>query len=480
MSWKRWLPLLLTGLGFATVEVLAAPTGRPAIGSGPAEIAFGVLLLCGLHVAAGGLARRLGSRAVVVPIVLWAMVWGPEQARARGLPVAVGWVAPAALAVIGSRAPAVAAAASLVGALPVGRGEGASPPERRCAACPDIVLVTVDTVRADAGLAEAAGAAEWSQGTGISAAPWTPPSMQSLFLGAPVPVHGAGVEVAAGVRGRPSREPGIADILLARGYTTAAFVSNPHLREDAGFARGFTVWAHADDAPAPLLLLRTGRLGASRWLGLRPSSARTDGDIIQAARTWLSDTAPGGRFLWVHLMGPHAWPREGVSGGAPAADDDAARRVRYAAHVRQAGGALVDLWAELPTDSTAVLTSDHGELLGEGGQWGHGRSLSSDLLRVPLLIQSPTLRLPAEPARLTGLRAGLMDAASGTEHVLALADGAVVGGVRGDTAAVGVWRGGRVEPASVEGDPMPGIAPLDARDRAALEALGYLSPEGEP
>ena len=474
MTWTRWIPLALPGLGFALVELLAAPATRPAIGVGPLELALGVLGLCGLHLLAGGLSVRLGPRAVVVPVVLWATVWGPEQARARGLPVAGGWAAPVVLALVGSRAPSVAAAASLLGALPVALPRSADAPRARCTTCPDIVLVTVDTARWDAGLVEAAGASGWEVGAAIAPAPWTPPSMQSLFLGAPVPVHGAGVEASGGVRGRPADAAGLVEALRARGYATAAFVSNPHLREEAGFARGFDVWAHAEAAPAPLLLLRTGRLGLARWLGWRPRVPATDGALVTAARAWLTETAEGGRFLWVHLMGPHAWPREHADGRQPVSEAAEAGRARYAAHVERVGATLVPLWDDVPAGATIVLTSDHGELLGEGGVWGHGRSLAPELLRVPLAIRGPGLALPPGTARLTGLRAGLMAASGGDRAVLQDAEGAVLAGVRGDARVGGIWRNGGVTPARLSAPSLPEVAPLAAGDRAALEALGYL------
>lgn len=471
----------MAGAGFAAVELLAAPAARPSVGVDAAEVLAGVLLLAGLHAAFAALGRRLGRRSVVVPVVLWAMVWGPEQARERGMAPAIGWLAPLALGVVGARWPAAAAAGALLGAIPFGVPE---PSAARCRTCPDIVLVTVDTVRADAGLIEAAGAAGWSTGTAVAAAPWTPPSLHSLFLGAPVEHHGAGEEEGGGVRGRPPGAVGLASDLEGLGYTTAAFVSNPHLRAEAGFAEGFGAWAHTDRAPAPLLLLRTGRMGLARWLGWRPSARARDADLITAATTWLDATPPGGRFMWVHLMGPHAWPRVGDADRTPdGGQAGAGRHARYAGLVGSVGGALRGLWGHIPPTATVVLTSDHGELLGEEGAWGHGRSLDPILLEVPLAVRGPALAVPAGGARLTGLRAALRSVAEGQARGMPGADGTRLGGVRGAPGARGMWwRGGVLTlPAAAPARRPPGVAPLGASDRAALQALGYLDgTDGEP
>ncbi|MEC8424246.1 MAG: sulfatase-like hydrolase/transferase, partial [Myxococcota bacterium] len=325
MSWKHVLRPALVALAFASVELLTAPAGEPSVGVGAGDVLFAVGLLSALHVAAALAARRLGSRALVVPVVLWAMVWGPEQARRRGLPAGVGWAAPLALAAVGVKAPAVSAVLSLAGGVAPG---DAGTPQASCRDCPDLVLVTVDTVREDAALASTMAEAGWQVGAALAPAPWTPPAMHSILLGAPVLVHGGGVETSQGLTARPDSFIGLAESLQSLGFSTAAFVSHPPLRQEAGFREGFSVWAHAARAPAPMLLLRTGRLGMARWLGHRRSAGRTDQDLVNAARRWLRSTQDGGRFLWLHLMGPHAWPREDATGEAPQDDSPAARRRR--------------------------------------------------------------------------------------------------------------------------------------------------------
>ena len=109
---KRLLPPALVALAFVGVEMLTAPESRPSLGVAAGDVALAAVGLLLLHVVVAAAARRLGSRAVLVPIVLWSMVWGPEQARQRGLPAGVGWVAPVVLAGVGARAPSAVASRS--------------------------------------------------------------------------------------------------------------------------------------------------------------------------------------------------------------------------------------------------------------------------------------------------------------------------------------------------------------------------------
>jgi len=474
--------LLAGGIGalFSLVELAFAPATQPSVGVTALDVGLGVVGLAGGHALLAWLGRRLGSRAALVPVLAWSLIWGPDLAREAALWVGLGAIPVLGLLAIGLWRPRVAAMASLLGALP---WAAAGPALATCGACPDVVLVTVDTVRADAGLLTAAGADQdgWRTGRAIAAAPWTPPAMHSIFLGQPVSVHGAGVDSPEGVSGRAPQAEGLVEALRARGYRAAAFVSNPHLRPSAGFARGFSTWSHVSRAPAPLLVLRTGRLALRRWLGRFPPSTTTDAELIMAARRWLTGSRPGARFLWLHLMGPHAWTREDPH-GEPAVDDSpAARRARYTGHVEVAGRALRALWTDVPADALVVLLSDHGELLGEDGAWGHGRSLSPLLLETPIAIRGP--RVPAEPltVRATSIRSAVLSWVDGGDARLAVGEGARLGGVRGSPTVTGVWRHGSVRSVSVEAVPGGAPAPLEVTERRELEQLGYLDAgEGRP
>lgn len=175
----------------------------------------------------------------------------------------------------------------------------------------------------------------------------------------------------------------LAELFRRAGYRTAAFVNNVQLTPQRGFGRGFD---HYD------------------WHRNDP-----DADVWRAAAEWLRDHPSRPLFLWVHLLRPHAPYRvhpesEHLYRAAPGrfrkttgnefAATDAQERARirdlYLGEVEVAdrlfGGVLADLRAlGLLQGSVVVLTSDHGEELGEHGGYQHGR-LYEEHLRVPLII----------------------------------------------------------------------------------------------
>lgn len=103
-------------------------------------------------------------------------------------------------------------------------------------------------------------------------------------------------------------------------------------------------------------------------------------------------------FGWLHFMEPHHpyEPSEGpvsrvrgqnltrkaLSGRADDADAEILRQL-YRREVNELDEALSRLWPTLPPDVRVICTADHGELLGEDGQWGHPGHLREELLHVP-------------------------------------------------------------------------------------------------
>lgn len=237
--------------------------------------------------------------------------------------------------------------------------EAASP-----GAGPDRVLITVDTLRADAEL-DLTG--EWTRCDAVAPAPWTLPSVYSVMTGVAVRHHLGGLPagsgytlVDSGLTRLPERFPE-----AARG----AFVHNPHLRQDL-FGRGWATFGHADTWAAPHLLRHTvGRWG-ERLGHPDPLRMRRDRALAERALAWWDAVGPG-RLLWLHLLGPHEYRRFGD--GSPEA---------YAEHVAQTGRVVDEVVARLGT-ARIVITSDHGERL-TGPSPGHGKDLADDQVRVPL------------------------------------------------------------------------------------------------
>lgn len=255
------------------------------------------------------------------------------------------------------------------------------------------VLVVIDTLRADAlerartpqldALAARGARAElaWSSAT------WTVPSVISLFTGRHVRDHGWDVRRARVQPRLPPLPdtPTLAEVLAGVGFETAALYANPILSWEIGFGRGFERWERTSDAELP--------------------------DLVAAEVAGWED---GQRhFLYLHLLGPHEplapgrearlrWQIEAEHAGRAfsidwvreSADDEefAARAEIYSrayhAVVEDTDTRLGRILAALEPildDAVLVVTSDHGEMLGERRRMGHGPFVFEALTRVPLL-----------------------------------------------------------------------------------------------
>ncbi len=275
----------------------------------------------------------------------------------------------------------------------------------------NLLLVTVDTLRADRlgcyGQAVpdlemtpnidrlARSGVLFEQAT--APAPITLPSHASIFTGLDVPNHG--VRHNTGFR-LGSEHPTLAEVLRERGYATAAVVGAYVLDERYGLARGFDVY---DDE-------MTGATPDPLGVGFieRPADA-----VVDAASRWLDLRQPNDArpfFLWVHLFDPHS-PysppvpyRERFAPAGPWGAYDG--EVAFAD--AELGRLLDGLRERDLLDSTlVVLTSDHGEALGEHGELTHGALIYESTMQVPLILSNPVL-FP-EPLRADDRVVGLID-----------------------------------------------------------------------
>jgi arylsulfatase A-like enzyme/Flp pilus assembly protein TadD len=249
------------------------------------------------------------------------------------------------------------------------------------------VIVTIDTLRADRvgayGYKEAstphldALARDGAMAPEASAhVPLTRPSHVTLFTGRLPPETGIRDNIS------PAVVPGVpvlAEVLKKAGFATAAFVSSIVLDSSSGLDRGFDVY---DDAIA-------GSKGGAEFL----NTLQRRGDVATtAAIAWLEkarQASPQVRvFLWLHLYDPHD-PYEPPE---PWASRFAGRL--YDGEVAFADEQVGRLEAALArlglTDETALLvTSDHGEGLGDHGETLHGFFAYQTTLRVPFLVRGP-------------------------------------------------------------------------------------------
>jgi arylsulfatase A-like enzyme len=160
--------------------------------------------------------------------------------------------------------------------------------------------------------------------------------------------------------------------LQAAGWQTAGFVAAAVLHRRFGIARGFQVY---DDDWAS---------GGS----LQGVVQRGCEEVNASAERWLQASAEGPRFLFVHYFEPH---RDYLppSPFAERFEGDAYRgEVAYADHC---AGALLGALAErnLLNDALVIVTSDHGEGLGDHDEVSHGLLTYESTQHVPLLIKGP-------------------------------------------------------------------------------------------
>jgi arylsulfatase A-like enzyme/tetratricopeptide (TPR) repeat protein len=247
-----------------------------------------------------------------------------------------------------------------------------------------VVLVTIDTLRADHVGAYGAGPGRTpaldalaARGVrfeqAISPVPLTLPSHATLLTGRDPPEH----RVHHNSLFRLAEDvPTLAAHLRERGFPTAAFVAAFVLDARFGLARGFDVY---DDD----LALQSPTMGAAS------APERPADQVVDAALAWLP-SAPDRFFLWVHLYDPHAERRPPEPWATRFAHDPYAGEIAFAdAQMGRLVAALDSRWADGAT--LLVATADHGESLGEHGEHTHAYSLYDATQRVPLIAAGPGL-----------------------------------------------------------------------------------------
>ena len=275
----------------------------------------------------------------------------------------------------GRRARSAAAAgplATLPLALALAGACGPSPepaPSEAPPARPSILLVTLDTTRADMAGPEAAGDATPNltdlarRGTWFSqayaTAPMTLPAHASMLTGLYPAEHG----IHENARFLDEAHVLLAERLRAVGYRTAAFVSGLPLDRQFGLGRGFERY---DDEMGP---------GGAE----RAASATTD-----RALEWLAGMGGGPIFVWVHYFDPHD-PYEPPEPFRSRFPDDPYRG--ELAYMDGELGRLLDGFEDRCSESpcNVLVAGDHGEGLGDHGEALHGRLLYQGVMRVPLV-----------------------------------------------------------------------------------------------
>ena len=256
-------------------------------------------------------------------------------------------------------------------------GPAAEPGAAASPKTPNIVLLTLDTTRADhlgawgwAHASTPALDALAARGTRFSrcdsAAPITLPSHATILTGQYPPRHGVRDN---GTFALAADAETVAERLAARGYDSAAVISAVVLARRHGLDQGFRVY---DDD-----------LGQGYSAGTEVQERPADATTI-AALARLSDLkAPF--FLWVHYYDPHEEYRP------PTRFADAARGPHrlYDGEISFMDEEIGRLLVALPRETVVAVVGDHGEMLGEHGERAHGLLPFAAARRVPLMLAGP-------------------------------------------------------------------------------------------
>jgi arylsulfatase A-like enzyme/Tfp pilus assembly protein PilF len=232
---------------------------------------------------------------------------------------------------------------------------------------PSILLVTLDTTRADALTPAIAPEFNKLAARGrlfrfaYTAVPQTLPSHTSMMTG----LYPAGHGVRENARAFTGNQPVIAKRVHAAGYRTAAFVSAFALARRFGLGRGFDVYD--DDFGA--------------------NAERTAAQTTERVIAYLKQPSSQPAFVWVHYYDPHFpyTPPEPY-------------RSRYsiqpyfgevASMDEQLGKLVAAFEASTNGNAAIIISGDHGEGLGEHGEAQHGNLLYQATVHIPLLIIGP-------------------------------------------------------------------------------------------
>ncbi len=249
----------------------------------------------------------------------------------------------------------------------------------------------------------------------VAPASWTHPSHASFFTGEDVPEHGAhsGADAAilihdwVHLRPLDDRLPTLAEQLAARGYQTVAVSGNPLISSPTGLSRGFETVVSAvgfTDLRGPALVSALTRtldqdVDPTRplFLFLNISDAHEPLPRVPADHPFIPHRAwPDARAMRAAALdhSRHAWPDQDQMQAWVTDLYDAG--VHTADQTLDASLTALGDRGWLSGAHRLLITSDHGEHLGEHGRYDHGGDLYEAVTRVPLLYKaspSPSFQL---------------------------------------------------------------------------------------
>ncbi len=284
---------------------------------------------------------------------------------------------------------------------------------------PNVLLIIVDTLRADYVGAYGGGKAQTPALDGLAGdgvvfenafaqSSWTRPSiatiLTSLYAGSHSVMHKTDL--------LPDEVTTLAEAMGEAGYRTVGFVTNINLAPSFGFDQGFDQYSYlapdfffgATDSGSKLSLYSAMRLIRERFLSRKKwvNHYYQDAATVNATTLpWLDSQRGAPFFALVHYMDPHdpyfEIPYNGraiarVDTPNPAAERAPEMRALYTQNVEYVDGFLKVLFDSLRAagaydDTLILLVADHGEEFHEHGGWWHGTTLYDEQLRVPFIVK---------------------------------------------------------------------------------------------
>jgi len=327
---------------------------------------------------------------------------------------------------------------------------------------PDVTVVLIDTLRADrlstygyltpdgqptSPVIDAIAKKGVRFDAAYASAPWTRPSVASLFSGLHPSAHGANTIY----RALPPETETLAEQFHSQGYRTGGFSANSHISQVFGFNQGFEhFWCLTDKNLLTLLAWGELERRIQRVFKIVPFVEDHAGIVNEQVLAWAARKDHRPTFTYVHYVDPHypysppedllhgdRWDLNALTKSIlPQVDaidpfpfaaskltacekctglgfqadkpQDSCKDCNLAETVqgvhslyeseirfvdRELGKLLQALEAlEIASDEDFVLIlSDHGEEFYEHKQWGHGHSMFEELMRVPLIATGPSI-----------------------------------------------------------------------------------------
>ncbi|MUV88594.1 sulfatase-like hydrolase/transferase [Halapricum sp. CBA1109] len=321
---------------------------------------------------------------------------------------------------------------------------------------PDIVLVTIDSLRADkcgyTGGKELTPTLDAMAEDGVSFTNAIAPgnktyeSMPAIWTGElmhPKPDSLEGDDMP-GQKEVNMRTETIPEMLSRRGYTCKAFTSNPHTNRSSLFSRGFDEYEDfLSESNGSLAEAFTNHPALHKLVHIYRTLtakrvARPVESFYDEAMAWF-ESAPSPTFLWLFVLEPHTPylpSKQYRSGSTPSMVFENARLTLkdspivspnadrldawYEDTIRETDDFLASLRADTSDETTILVHSDHGEAFGprDHGEFGHESHLFEENIHVPLVVDTPDHSVTVDdPVSLTEIPEMLRSIADGTFEI---------------------------------------------------------------